>query len=190
MKRIKTALTAAALAAALLLSPFRSRDAAKLIPVQTLCICADGGDYLVQTDAALCGRGADPARAFADLERTAPGRPTFSTAPIIRSRVTTRRLQRHTPSKGRRNVVGHETFATPHSVPFRSEKCRGRRAVMSSRQSRKPVLFPAWECFVPSVGILCSQHGNKNAQGGCPRVRRGSSENSARIPFEFSANSP
>ena len=80
MKRIKTALTAAALAAALLLSPFHSRDAAKLIPVQTLCICADGGEYRVQSDADLFGRGTDPARTFADLERTAPGRPTFSTA--------------------------------------------------------------------------------------------------------------
>ncbi len=80
MKRIKTVLTFAALAAALLLSPFHSRDAAKLIPVQTLCICADGTGYIVQTDTDLCGRGADPALAFADLERTAPGLPTFSTA--------------------------------------------------------------------------------------------------------------
>ena len=73
-------LTVCAAAAALLLSPFHSRDAAKRLPVQTLCVCMDGEMYQVQTDGGLFGRGADPAQAFADLERTAPGLPTFSTA--------------------------------------------------------------------------------------------------------------
>ena len=38
MKRSKSAMALAALAAALLLSPFQSEDASKRIPVQTLCI--------------------------------------------------------------------------------------------------------------------------------------------------------
>ncbi len=80
MKRIKSAAAFAAIAAAVLLSPFRSEDAHKRIVVQTLCIWKDSGTYLVQADDGLYGRGADPAAAFADLERTAPGLPTLSTA--------------------------------------------------------------------------------------------------------------
>ena len=78
--RIKSALALAALAGALLLSPFHSEDAAKRIVVQTLCVYTDGGAYAVRTDAGLFGRGADPASAFADLQRTAPGLPTLSAA--------------------------------------------------------------------------------------------------------------
>ena len=32
---------------------------------------------------------------------------------------------------------------------------------MSSEASRRPILFPAWEYFIPKVGIFCSQCGNK-----------------------------
>ena len=80
MKRSKSALALASLAAALLLSPFQSEDASKRIPVQTLCIRFADGAYQVQTDGGLRGFGADPATAFADLERSAPGLPAFSTA--------------------------------------------------------------------------------------------------------------
>ena len=78
--RINSALALAALAGALLLSPFHSEDAAKRIVVQTLCVYTDGGAYAVRTDAGLFGRGADPASAFADLQHTAPGLPTLSAA--------------------------------------------------------------------------------------------------------------
>ena len=70
----------AALAAAILLTPFQSRDAAGLLPVQTLCMYADGGVCVLKTDSGLYGAGADPAQAVADLEKTAPGNIVLSTA--------------------------------------------------------------------------------------------------------------
>ena len=80
MKRLRIAAALCAVAAALLLSPFHSRDAAKLIPVQTISVCAGNGACRVETDGGLYGQGPDPASAFRDLERTAPGLPVFSTA--------------------------------------------------------------------------------------------------------------
>ncbi len=80
MRGLRSAAVLCAVAAALLLSPFRSHDAAKRIPVQTLCFRVEGGACRVETDGGLFGIGPDPAAALADLERTAPGLPTFSTA--------------------------------------------------------------------------------------------------------------
>ena len=80
MKRMRTVFALLAVAAALLLSPFHSRDAEKLIPVQTLCVHVEEGVWIVGTDGGLFGRGADPGSALADLERTAPGILTLSTA--------------------------------------------------------------------------------------------------------------
>lgn len=77
---MKRMLWIAALAAAVLLTPFKSRDAAKLLPVQTLCMYADGGTCVLETDGGLYGAGADPAQAVADLEKTAPGIVVLSTA--------------------------------------------------------------------------------------------------------------
>ena len=70
----------AALAAAVLLTPFHSRDAAKLKPVRALCMDARDGKCVLETDNGLCGTGADPAAAIADLEKTAPGIVVLSTA--------------------------------------------------------------------------------------------------------------
>ena len=77
MKRI---LWIAALALAVLLTPFRSRDAAKLKPVQALCMDTRDGACVLETDSGLFGRGTDPAAAVADLEKTAPGTVVLSTA--------------------------------------------------------------------------------------------------------------
>ena len=77
---MKRWLLVAALAAAVLLTPFRSRDAAKYQPVQALCMDARDGMCVLETDNGLCGMGADPAEAVADLERTAPGTVVLSTA--------------------------------------------------------------------------------------------------------------
>lgn len=76
----KLSILIVAIAAALLFSPFVSRDVGKLVPVQTLCMKLDGGLCRVETDGGLYGLGTDPARAIADLERTAPGLVTLSTA--------------------------------------------------------------------------------------------------------------
>ena len=70
----------AALSAAVLLTPFHSRDAAKLKPVQALCMDARDGVCILETDNGLYGRGTDPAQAVADLEKTAPGIVVLSTA--------------------------------------------------------------------------------------------------------------
>ena len=70
----------AALAAAVLLTPFHSRDAAKLKPVKVLCLDAREGRCVLETDNGLFGLGPDPAQAVADLERTAPGIAVLSTA--------------------------------------------------------------------------------------------------------------
>ena len=70
----------AALALAVLLTPFRSRDAAKLKPVQALCMDARDGACVLETDNGLRGIGSDPAAAVADLEKTAPGIAVLSTA--------------------------------------------------------------------------------------------------------------
>ena len=80
MKRIKTVFALLAIASALLFSPFQSRDAEKLIPVQTLCVRIEDGAWIVETDGGQTGYGADPKQALADLERTAPGILTLSTA--------------------------------------------------------------------------------------------------------------
>lgn len=70
----------AALAAAVLLTPFHSRDAAKLKPVQALCLDLRDGKCILEADNGLYGLGPDPAQAVADLERTAPGVAVLSTA--------------------------------------------------------------------------------------------------------------
>ncbi|MBR4132455.1 MAG: hypothetical protein IKT99_05705 [Oscillospiraceae bacterium] len=77
MKRV---LWIAALAAAVLFTPFESRDAAKLLPVQTLCMYGQDGLCVLKTDNGLYGTGTDPAEAVADLENTAPGTVVLSTA--------------------------------------------------------------------------------------------------------------
>ena len=77
MKRV---LWIAALAAAVFLTPFHSRDAAKLLPVQTLAMSGQDGLCVLQTDNGLYGTGKTPAEAVADLERTAPGTVVLSTA--------------------------------------------------------------------------------------------------------------
>ena len=70
----------AALAAAVFLTPFRSRDAAKLLPVQTLSLYGQDGLCVLKTDNGLYGTGKTPAEAVADLEQTAPGTVVLSTA--------------------------------------------------------------------------------------------------------------
>ncbi len=70
----------AVLAAAVLLTPFHSRDAAKLKPVQALCLDVQGGACVLETDGGLYGMGADPTQAVADLEKAAPGTVVLSTA--------------------------------------------------------------------------------------------------------------
>ena len=70
----------AALAAAVFLTPFRSRDAAKLLPVQTLSMYGQGGLCVLKTDNGFYGSGETPAEAVADLEKTAPGTVVLSTA--------------------------------------------------------------------------------------------------------------
>ncbi len=80
MKHARTVFVLLAAAAALLLSPFQGHDAAKHIPVQTLCFSVEDDLYRVETDGGQYGLGRDPAAALADLERTAPGIPTLSTA--------------------------------------------------------------------------------------------------------------
>ena len=77
MKRV---LWIAALAAAVLFTPFESRDAAKLLPVQTLSMYGQDGHCVLKTDNGLYGTGTDPAGAVADLEQTAPGTVVLSTA--------------------------------------------------------------------------------------------------------------
>ena len=76
----KTIPAVCAFAAVLMLSPFHSRDAAKLIPVQTLSVRMDGDLCLVESDSGQHGRGIDPRNALSDLERTAPGILILSTA--------------------------------------------------------------------------------------------------------------
>lgn len=77
MKRV---LWIAALAAAVFLTPFHSRDAAKLLPVQTLSMYGQNGFCVLKTDNGLYGSGKTPAEAVADLEKTAPGTVVLSTA--------------------------------------------------------------------------------------------------------------
>ena len=77
MKRV---LWIAALAAAVFLTPFHSRDAAKLLPVQTLAMSGQDGLCVLKTDNGLYGTGKTSAEAVADLERTAPGTVVLSTA--------------------------------------------------------------------------------------------------------------
>lgn len=71
--------TVIAIALALLFSPFQSADVAELLPVQTLCLRQQDGLCRLETDGGLMGKGVDPAKALADLERTAPGKVLLST---------------------------------------------------------------------------------------------------------------
>lgn len=71
--RIITVVTALAVLAALLFSPFGATDVSELLPVQTLCLRRTEGLCRLETDSGLMGQGADPAAALLDLQRTAPG---------------------------------------------------------------------------------------------------------------------
>lgn len=64
---------------ALLLSPFASTDVSELLPVQTLCLCTQGGMCRLETEQGLYGLGATPEQALRELERTAPGAVVLST---------------------------------------------------------------------------------------------------------------
>ena len=68
------------LALALFCAPFARKDAAVLLPVQTVCLSRDANGYCLQTDGGQLGRGETVADALAQLQATAPGDVVLATA--------------------------------------------------------------------------------------------------------------
>ena len=83
MKKLLGIVLLAAVAVALGLLPFRATDAAKLIPVRTVIVTRDGGEYVIDVGKAVRGVGRTLSEALSDLQAGAPGKIFLPTAEEI-----------------------------------------------------------------------------------------------------------